>query len=343
MKKITSIAPGKVIITGEHSVVYGEQALIGAVSLFVESEFVVGGDEVRVGFENFSTKVSYKIDELRSFWREAVDVWGVFSQTKDDSGIREFQQNKHSVVKLSLGQFYDELGVCEGVDLKVSSNIPVSSGLGSSASVAVSILGGLNEIFNIGWNKEDLNDRVYLVEKIIHGNPSGGDNSTVVFGGLLKFKKVNGEPVFKKIKSGRNTREIYLIQTGKPKESTGEMVHYVSGEIKKSSKSKLISDLGKVSSKIIDSISKKLNTELIKENNDLLNELGVVSKRAREVIDRIEDVGGAAKVCGAGGIKQGSGIVMVFHDDKDAIEYLFSDFNLPNYKVNVGINGWQIK
>lgn len=85
------------------------------------------------------------------------------------------------------------------LDFMVSSNLPTSAGLGSSAAFAVSLVSSLlrlsnkvkdpvkdNSSFNT-WESEDLsliNAWAYVAEKIIHGNPSGVDNSVSTYGRL---------------------------------------------------------------------------------------------------------------------------------------------------------------
>ena len=61
------------------------------------------------------------------------------------------------------------------------------------------------------------------------------------------------------------------------------------------------------------------------------------------MIDQIEKEGGVAKVCGAGGVKTGSGIVMVSQMDEGAIEYLVKKLDILYYKVKVGVEGWQVE
>jgi len=58
---------------------------------------------------------------------------------------------------------------------------------------------------------------------------------------------------------------------------------------------------------------------MIKENERLLKSLGVASEFAQKVIREIERNGGVAKVCGAGGIKGGSGIILGLHSTKNSL------------------------
>lgn len=82
-----------------------------------------------------------------------------------------------------------------GLDFMVSSNLPTSAGLGSSAAFAVALVSSLLKLsgrigdpgqqsFN-SWSNEDMdiiNQWAFVIEKIIHGNPSGVDNAISTYG-----------------------------------------------------------------------------------------------------------------------------------------------------------------
>lgn len=85
-----------------------------------------------------------------------------------------------------------------GLDFLISSNLPTGAGLGSSAAFAVALVSSLlqlsGKIGNPGeesfnkWPQRDLdliNSWAFMAEKIIHGNPSGVDNSMSSYGNLL--------------------------------------------------------------------------------------------------------------------------------------------------------------
>jgi mevalonate kinase len=80
------------------------------------------------------------------------------------------------------------------------------------------------------WNPIRINELAYEIEKKQHGNPSGGDNTAVTMGGFIWFRK---ELEFLKsiwqlpFKPHPSVNHFFLINTGRPKETTGEMVAYV--------------------------------------------------------------------------------------------------------------------
>ena len=69
--------------------------------------------------------------------------------------------------------------------------------------------------------------------------------------------------------------------------------------------------------------------QIIKEANTCLTNLGVVSKSTQKLILQIEKSGGAAKITGAGGIKDGSGMILVYHKNPQKLK----DFKLIKIKL----------
>lgn len=64
---------------------------------------------------------------------------------------------------------------------KIESDIPIGAGMGSSAAFAVAL-----SAFKVGeLNLEKINKFAYKLEKGLHGNPSGVDNTIVTYGGFL--------------------------------------------------------------------------------------------------------------------------------------------------------------
>ena len=73
--------------------------------------------------------------------------------------------------------------------MQVESEIPIGAGLGSSAALSVSLAAGLLKA-KTGQNADlgQINELSLLSEKILHGNPSGIDNTTSVYGGMISFR-----------------------------------------------------------------------------------------------------------------------------------------------------------
>jgi len=86
-------------------------------------------------------------------------------------------------------------------------------------------------------------------------------------------------------------------------------------------------------------ISDDWKVKKIKENQRLLEKIGVVGERAKKMVKEIEGLGGMVKICGAGGIKTGSGIMLCFHEDIDRLIQLVRENKWKYYQVELGVKG----
>lgn len=156
-------APGKIILLGEHAVVYGRPAL--AIPLH-------------------DLQATARIEEAKpgqGLVIEAQDLKQRF--TLQDSSSDE---PLAVAARLTL----NHLKVDEpDATLLVTSNIPVASGLGSGAAVTTALARALAAFFEQAIPQDELSVLVYEVEKIHHGTPSGIDNTVVVSGQPVYFKR----------------------------------------------------------------------------------------------------------------------------------------------------------
>lgn len=278
-KNITFSAPGKVILSGEHAVVYGYPALVAAIDRRV------------------SLNLTFN------------------------------QRDRHAQIL--------------GVSLTIKSEALAGGGLGSSATLAVLEAAALSYIVKRKLNQEKICRIAHQIENLAHGNSSGVDPTVVTYGGIMVYQKFKG---FKSLKFKR-LPELLLINTGKPAETTGEMVEMISLKPKTRS-SKLLAAIGQLPEQFVKALkvgNLSYLSDLIKKNERLLEELGVVGKKAQKIIRQIEALAGAAKICGAGGVKQGSGIALVYHPNPNLIKQFCQRNKLEFYEVKLGEEGVRIE
>lgn len=158
---VSATAAGKVILFGEHAVVYGRHALALPLPAAVKAT-------VSVAEQHTVLKV---ID-----WGLQIDV------------ARHSEDGAAAVVNLII----EKLGLTDSrFTINVSSSLPRGMGLGSSAAIAVAITRALAKRMQIGLSDNDVNDIAFECEKLAHGTPSGIDNTISCFAKAMLFR--NGD------------------------------------------------------------------------------------------------------------------------------------------------------
>ena len=325
---------------GEHAVVYGKPALLTAIDkrLYVRIKNYVPPqrDPASGGKLGITSRLS-GISPQNAGNKENV----VIKSSENDSLIRKTIEVFKSINKLTK---------LPPMEISVTSQIPVGSGLGSSAALAVALSGALLKfIYNI-WNPSKINELAYQFEKIQHGSPSGADNSIATMGGIIWYRKE-----FEFLKSiwslpirSYKFPGLILINSGKPRESTADMVKNVAlrYKIKKKYLDNLFNDQESLSKKLLLALKSDDRKEFciaIKKGEANLEKMEVVSKTAQLVIREIEKVGGVAKISGAGGEKYGSGMLLCYHENLMKLEKIAKKRKLDFFPINLGEEGVRLE
>jgi len=170
---------GKLILFGEHFVVYNVPALVGAVAAFTDCEC-----EVSIDTENPGVSL---IDN-----RPAVPNYKVKKKDEGDEAV--------ALVLKHLGL---DTKNTHNVKLTFGGNLTCVSGIGASAAQVVALARALKYEIPKPMTEDEINAAGYEGEKGYHGTPSGIDNTAATYGGLLRFQRTEGGPpifVKKKIK-----------------------------------------------------------------------------------------------------------------------------------------------
>ena len=306
-------SPGKIHLIGEHSAVYGKPAILAAINL------------------RFYATIS------KSNEKEIIGI------TQYDNAIQNFQTNLEKIVSEKF-----KINEIPNYKIEFRNEIPIGSGLGSSAAFCAIFSLSLLEFLHIKWDLDLVNELTFEGEKIFNGNPSGGDNNTVVFGGLIWFKKETDNLKTFTPLSFTNLKNIILIDSGRPTESTADMVTLTSLRAKRGNPSfnKIIDDqesLAKEMAQVLKDGDEKKLMQIIRKAEINLEKLGVVSKSTKAIIRKIENLNGAAKISGAGGIKTGSGMILAFHKDPNILIKFATADNLRYYSTQISNEGIRIE
>ncbi|KAK1280832.1 Mevalonate kinase [Acorus gramineus] len=337
--EIRARAPGKIILAGEHAVVHGSTAVAASIDLYshVSLRFL-GGDEgsIKLSLKDMNLEFSWDLRRLegtlsktdgqfphpsspRAYSSEFIQA---VASLVDEQSIPEAKIGLSAGVSAFLWLYIQILGFKPSV-VTITSELPLGSGLGSSASFCVSLVAAflvasgsmtLNSRSS-GWaalgegELELVNKWAFEGEKIIHGKPSGIDNTVSTFGNMIMFR--SGE--LTRIKSSMPIR--MLITNTKVGRNTKALV---AGVFKRSCRHP--DAMASVFS-AVDSISKELSSiiqspvhddisitekegqieELMEMNQGLLQCMGVSHSSIETVLRTTLRYKLASKLTGAGG------------------------------------------
>jgi mevalonate kinase len=173
---VVASAPAKVILFGEHFVVYGEPAIV----LAIDKRAYV---RIETGHDNNL--------HLRS---TALNLSGYFEGNilKIEQGNAREARIRFEPIKHAVESILEKHGKQVGLDIEINSSIPVGAGLGSSAAVVAASAAATGDFLDVNLSKEDIFRITYEAERIVHGNPSGVDPAISTFGGAIVFQMDTG-------------------------------------------------------------------------------------------------------------------------------------------------------
>ena len=306
---ISYSAPAKVILSGEHSVVYGKPAVATAIDLRLQ--FAISSKSFWQSRQRRERPESHRIGES-----------GQARVTQIAKIVTDYLKKQNPSASLRINNQYS---------YQIKSDIPIGRGLGSSGALCVSACAAFYDYYSgKKISEKELNILAHNAEKVFHKNPSGIDTTVSVLGGLLFYRKE-----FEFLKSifqlpylipPEIESNTILIDSGKPIESTADMIAIVKNNYSTNPKKfqKLFNEIENVTKQLTIAIVSRnidLFVKSIKTNQDLLIKIGVVSGKANKILSELQQWG-YGKITGAGGIKNGSGYLLFYAKDKHAaIDY----------------------
>lgn len=337
--EVKARAPGKIILAGEHAVVHGSTAVAACIDLYsyVSLRFPSDSDNddtLKLHLKDMALDFSWSVMRMKATLSHLGSPFPSTPTTcsmeiiKSIAVLVEEQNIPEAKVGLSSGAtaflwLYTSIIGFKPATFVVTSDLPLGAGLGSSAAFCVSItaalLGSSNSVHldknHQGWltyGESDLNllnKWAFEGEKIIHGKPSGLDNTISAYGNIIKFRSGN----MTCIKSNMPLK--MLITNTKVGRNTKALVAGVS------ERSTRHPDAMSSVFNAVDSISKELSTiiesptpddlsitekegrleELMEMNQGLLQCMGVSHSSIETVLRTTLKFKLASKLTGAGG------------------------------------------
>ncbi|MDH5415857.1 MAG: mevalonate kinase [Nitrosopumilus sp.] len=308
--KSKASAPGKVILFGEHFVVYGVKAILCA----IDKRITVIAEKTK------ERKISVKSNIGRLELEKNTPL------SEINSPLKPFYYLANKIIRNHE----------TGIKIIVESNIPSGVGLGSSSACCVAGAAAISRLF-ADTTREQILKLAIEAEKTIFQNTSGADCTVCTYGGIMEYDKKNG---FTKIESQPN---FHLVIANSNIEHSTETVV---AEVKKFKEKNEVefSTLCKSESELIEDVLKALKENNIKEignkviqNQQYLEKIGISNNKLRDMIKIGKNGSFGAKITGAGG----GGCIFALTDklNLDNTVKQFKDNNYDCFSVRIDFKG----
>jgi len=296
MPVIFAKAPGKIILFGEHAVVYDQPAIAIPVHKVKATARVIPNLEGQPG-------------EVRI---QAADI-------QLDAALSNLAEDHPLAIAARMGLKAASVDRPPSFTLQISSTIPISAGMGSSAAIAIAIIRALADFFGVPLSVDKISSLAYEVEKFQHGTPSGIDNNVIAHQQPVFF--VRNQPI-ETLTIEQPTH--WVIADSGEKTPTRETV----SDVRKLYDSDPTTcgdhfrQIGEITRNARESLIKGEITrlgQLMDQNQRLLESIGVSSPTLEHLIIAAKDAGAVgAKLSGGG--RGGNIIALSTADNMERIE-----------------------
>jgi len=270
------VACGKIILFGEHSVVYGYPGIALPVK---------------------DVNISVEIKHSDSF---------SFSADR-----KLYKEEKERLLRILNFLFFKLNLAKENLEIIISSTIPIASGLGSSAALSISLIRAISKHFHLELDNKKINKLGFECEKFFHGTPSGIDNTVITYERPVYYKK--GKTTLLKIKKSltfviadsgikANTKQV----VSEVKEKYEQDTEKCSGIFEE------ISNIVEQAKSFLESGNVTMLGIFMTQNHYALKQLGVSNNKLDDMVEIALQAGAyGAKIAGSG---KGGNIIAIVDD-----------------------------
>ncbi len=268
---------GKVILLGEHAVVYGSHALAAAIPLAIQA----------------------KVEDSDKGVHLVVPRWGL------EVNLNAQENHSHSLYS-TIDLILDNLKVRDrGMRLEIYPHVPRAMGLGGSAALAVAMIRAVARHFKLTITEDEVCALAYECEKVAHGKASGIDNTMATHGGFMLFKRGEPKATMRKVTPAK-TIPLVIGMSG-IESLTATTVGRVAEAAQRSPDlyQRIFNDIDQLTLRAVEAVERGSLAELgelMNINHGLLNALQVSSWELEELIEIARKHGAlGAKLTGGGG------------------------------------------
>ena len=308
--KSKASAPGKVILFGEHFVVYGVKAILCS----IDKRVTVTAEKTNERKISINSKIG-KLD------------------LEPGKSIFEINSPLKPCYYLANKAIKNENS---GIHIEIDSEIPLGAGLGSSSACCVAGAAAIFKLFG-EISKEKILEYAIEAERTIFENTSGADCTVCTYGGIMEYDKNNG---FKKIEDEPNFQLV--IANSNIEHSTQSMVSNVK-EFENKNKEKF-SELSELESKLVEDVLELVKEnkideigEKINQNQKYLETIGISNNELTKMIKIGQESSFGAKITGSGG----GGCIFALTNESNLEKVLkkFKDNNYECFSAKIDFKG----
>ena len=279
MPAFSATAPGKIILVGEHAVVYQQPAIAFPVRAVSVKVYILANPIGKMG----DVRVESPAIHL-------------------DSRLQELDPQHPLAAAIQTVTHHLGIRHLPAMHIKVSSTIPSGAGFGSSAAVSVAVIRALSAFLGHPLPNEEINQLAYQMEVRQHGTPSGIDNTVITFNRPVYYTR--GLPI--EILSVSAPVHLVIADSGTAA-STREMVLGVRQRYEQAEEQyqHIFAEIGAISRLARQKLEQGPIQELgplLTQNHLLLKKIGVSTPLLDQLVETAINHGAwGAKLSGSGG------------------------------------------
>ena len=323
-------AHGKIILSGEHAVLYGSPALLAPINRFcrchIEKNITASPKDLIFKFEGQTYHLSW--NDVKANCRRIEASYQAYLNEKFlKQPICNTPLDFLSIALKKIADVFPEL-LNHTYVITVSSDITMKIGLGSSAAITIALLQAFIQLYQLTITETGFHQLARSIESYQHGQSSGMDIAACTLPQAIVFENQQAHeyPLADHL-------PFRFINTGMAEDTTGQAIAHAA----KHWKNHYLGEFKQVTNSMLQALANQAYDQVhldIRKNHRLLCALGVVPEPIQVYIHSLESQGFSAKICGSGSSTgQSAGLVLVFGPDNQRPLTLANGYHLEDFQL----------